>query len=869
MGQEGILDYKKFQEIISSQKKSFPDLEALKISKMLSVITEKDFEVLPYSSTCPTRYYGTVEDKRVCIKIESMQYSCIKKCFKNYEKVNENLKGHCVKNLLINKLNFGLINDAWVLATITENFDHINLNDFIAYILQNSLKFPVEIIVYIVIELFACIKPLMELEIPLGPISLEDVVLVYTRSTLEGSFIPFKPFYNIFNSGYLREKSISNSLHPENSALSFQNFCLSVGELIYACLAKSTIHELPKFSSLGPTEIEKILNTLPNTLGLIEFTRYFLSESLDRLKLKKYLSEEEFSDLKELKKVLVQERSKEIVYYNIAITIKTWHRVFNLNSFSGDYSFISLVTPLYFDNKALIFNSIKILSSSLNILEDLNRECIEKGVHIKLILHLTELPELTKSIINFIMHFLLKLKALARSCVVKYSFPLIKRLLSSKIDLSEEENRKTLIKLLVCLMDDYTLSIQTLAYNELDLYSIFKLYPSDCGFLIPSISFIGIDAIDKIIDLKNSKFFSDPLMCIEFIHKIPIHIKLQKTFEILDQIEILFSNLVPTIGIDCKIHYFILAFCIVYETMQGGREAKESNRLGVCYKNSLEYNVTPVMISCTQCDNKLYCVPCGRWHADLGHKIFFMTNRKLKNFECQADKFSKYEPHPTQQIFPRYETLPISNCIEEDNYYVYKSDVINIVNNDKCDILYYTEIFIEYCYNENIYIEIEGSGIIFHNLTTVCKKNNSFVCNFPRIGINDTIGIGITSDCCIFFTYNGFNMNKYINFNSSQVRIVLKFDCEKPRLINPINSLYIGDGFNYLEKELLSRYQTILRKYFFSYRFRDTIFKKKNLNRQRSLEVMYKLRDLCPTNKFESILKQCGGSEGVINCSVY
>ena len=291
--------------------------------------------------------------------------------------------------------------------------------------------------------------------------------------------------------------------------------------------------------------------------------------------------------------------------------------------------------------------------------------------------------------------------------------------------------------------------------------------------------------------------------------------------------------------------------------LQAAREAKENNNLGKCYKNPLGYNVSPIMIYCRNCNNS-YCIPCGQWHFETNHHIAFITNVKLKVFTCGENSKIFYEPHLSNKISPRYEQFPVNITKIINNYYFYESNLINILPIDYIDIIYYTEILFALVYTEKIYIKIQGTGIVWNNFLNKCLKNKIEVSNAPRIGSNDTIGIGITSDKCVFFTYNGFNLLKYINFSCDSIKIILKIKGDKePILMQPLRSLFV-DGFTYFEKEMIVHYKKILKLFIFLHKYKTQIAKKCS-DSSNIFNVFTDLKALYTSEQYESLktLKDC------------
>ena len=303
--------------------------------------------------------------------------------------------------------------------------------------------------------------------------------------------------------------------------------------------------------------------------------------------------------------------------------------------------------------------------------------------------------------------------------------------------------------------------------------------------------------------------------------------------------------------------------------MQGGQDAKECNRWGKCCKNIGEYSISPIMIRCKECD-KIYCVACGmNMHVESGHNIFFLTNSTLKKFSCVEPGRRHSLSHPAQQIPPSPESFPLDNFIIQGDYCTYTSNQILVPDGEKECILYYTEISFAELYTEDIAVEIVNTGIIFDNIRNNCTKNNVMVCRMPRFGSLDTLGIGITADKHVFFTYCGFNLLKYIRFYQDEVQISIRIkNVKKSLLESGVKSLYIGDAFDYFEKDMIHEYSKIILSYIMLSKFKDLATSHNDNDRVNMYSVLDDLGSLYPQqirNKIYSSIRERTGTQ----CKIY
>ena len=514
------------------------------------------------------------------------------------------------------------------------------------------------------------------------------------------------------------------------------------------------------------------------------------------------------------------------------------------------------MTGFYCQNKNLSLICSNLLADNLLLFQNFNGVYILNKVHVPILNFFGLFFDSSKKFIVFYLNFLIRIKNISSPSISRYCFPILNKLFECKINYSDEEIRPLFINFLVSLLDENTTTIQILAHENLHIFKLLKFYSYECRLLLPYISLCGMNSIYSIIELSNIGIFADPLSSIEYYHRIPIHFKLQKTFEIMSQIEIIMKSKQPSlIFYNKRINNIATAFFLIYELMQAGKQAKELNKLGKCYKNPLEYRAVPLMIKCKRC-NSLFCIPCGQSHENLKHEICYLSNKKLDNFGCSGNLENRELAHFTQKITPNYEVFVIENQEKKDGFFVFYSKVINFPSFCEDSVVYYTEIFFERIYNENIFIELEGCGIVYNNITSQCLIYDEILGNMPRIGRYDTVGIGITSDSYVFFTFNGFNLLKYIKFNARQAQIVIKInDFKEPSIVSPLQSLYIGDQLNFLEKEFLINYPEIIKFFVLLEKFKNEINKSLSPGKENLFDVLLDIKAMYPRDVYEKILK--------------
>jgi hypothetical protein len=329
------------------------------------------------------------------------------------------------------------------------------------------------------------------------------------------------------------------------------------------------------------------------------------------------------------------------------------------------------------------------------------------------------------------------------------------------------------------------------------------------------------------------------------------------TFDILQEMDDLMKTWAPALIFDSKkINSMHLAVTILYELLQAAKEAKIANQLGKCFKNILSYKVSPVMVQCLSC-NKQVCVSCAQYHMDLTHKVSFLTHSKIENSTCQDESQSPNMVHPTRSSLPSCEEIYFETPANENQSYSWKVREIMMPKSQTSGTLFYGEIYFAKCESEDIQIVLHGSKIEYDNNIPGIVKNNAFYCNGPRLGASDTLGIGITGDFKVFFTYNGFNLGRYIEFIAKTIVIEVKIVSFLPPIINGnCPSLYNMQAFTFLEKERLNDYKCIANIFVVLVLLRKKIMKKCITSSSNLYSVVDDLKKILDFNVLKNRLKK-------------
>jgi hypothetical protein len=265
------------------------------------------------------------------------------------------------------------------------------------------------------------------------------------------------------------------------------------------------------------------------------------------------------------------------------------------------------------------------------------------------------------------------------------------------------------------------------------------------------------------------------------------------------------------------------------------------------------------MLICKSCDS-YYCLSCGQAHADALHEVEYLTNSMLMGkgkLECKGREieYGEIDYHHSRESPPQYYKFPLNNKVIDNDCDVYTSQEITIPNSTELHTCYYTELKFENLSSEDIVINIKNTGITFNNYLAQCTRNDIFICKMPHIGDYDTLGLGFTSDKCLFFTYNGFRLGKFIDFMTNDVIIEVKIRnfSEKTVVISPDYSIYTGECLFYMEKLMISNYPNIIKAYKLLTKINKSNFKLIDLSHDL---VVLDVKELYSESDMKSVIKE-------------
>ena len=362
------------------------------------------------------------------------------------------------------------------------------------------------------------------------------------------------------------------------------------------------------------------------------------------------------------------------------------------------------------------------------------------------------------------------------------------------------------------------------------LQSIFPHYSAKVSDIYLYYSY-GSQAINSIESLMKGLKKSDKMFVLSLINHVPIHVKLQHSYKILELIDTFMSayqQVFNSFDLKENLKYRIMALDIVYEVLVAASTSYKQNRLGSCYPNSYCFRVSPLMVKCLYC-NATYCVVCAKEHINLDHAVEFLSNFKLEPnevFKCYSRKsFQAKQPHPLRSMFPAYEKFPVKQITKSNNHFTVKGDKFKFSQTDsELFICYYTEVQFAFLSSEDFTINFPESRVTYHNFKERLTLGGSFICAVPRLASGDTLGFGYTSDKFLFFTYNGMNLSTYISLLQVEVSVFILFKNHpaKPILTQPAQSLYTNEAFTFPDKTSILNYPSLLQNMVFLYDTRKT-----------------------------------------------
>jgi hypothetical protein len=801
-----LLERETFLDIISATRE-LPDSKTKNsLAFMLSMLFGESIEVISVHRKDKMTIFCKTDSKNVMIRLHSTEYFSIKPILTTIFDLQYSL----IPSFIPKQLNYCLVDNAWVLGEITEINTQVSLFDLITYLSEKHLIMPVELIILTILKLAKLIQEAQKNKLKLGTIATKDIFINYNPDS--ASDYKFALFVDFLNIEHLREYPFCAYSNDNASDFSF-----SIGVYLYCCLALKTENELPCFQKLTKDERKHYANNVRYVPGLHKLLNMLLVECVNDMDL--------YSSVR-------------LQCWNVLLSPNPAHL------FPPAFSYTTLLAGLYFSDPVLQRKTFSLLVTHHKNLNKLKISHISRDEPLKVLMYLlansnnfVDESESCNNVIIFTLKFLEKLNAFKLLSKTALCIPALSCICNFHINFNNLELRTSFLAFLRSIYYTDTITLFNLMAKNEKFEKLLLLDTSETQGLYEFIHLLGGSALPIISKIRQQKTFSHPCYPIFWLQRILIHNKLQHSFAILKEVDSLLNIQMP--GEYLSTHPTIIqAFFIVYELLVAAKEAEKSNKLGQCYKNKMNYSVVPVMIECSTCSNKNLCVSCGQQHENRGHNIRYMTHGLLVDFTCQEEATGI----PTNYFSTN--NVPIYVKIGSDsNKTTYNNQCMNIINvsevskyewwTDKWELdlsdfdqidmegtnqrlVKYTEICFQEICSEDFTVEFIGTGYFFNNFTGELATRQGFVGKMPRFGSKDTFGVGITSDRCLFFTYNGFNLTKSVRIRTESLVFIVKFkNCiEKPSLLCPTAPLFIGETFLYLEKHMAKDYEHILKKYF-------------------------------------------------------
>ncbi|OMJ83053.1 hypothetical protein SteCoe_16084 [Stentor coeruleus] len=821
------------ENILQQSMRDVSEEEAASLNEICSMVMQEDIEIYSRSTVNPRFLNGKANNSTLEYTLIPMNYSDIKSTMTRLKPFAEFRSDHS----LLRKYEYDVINNTWFLLLSLKKERLIPLNDCFKT-MQNhksTWRIPIESILYMIITSVELANEIYNISGTIGSLHIQNVYFKIKDSTSNN--IEAETVFEFFTPEHLQKKVLNPNIYLEKDYYTVKGFFWSLGVLIYSCLSGTDIENLPNFALLSKSE----RNLLVQNLAFVPKLTSLLNKLFDG----KYTDIEKF-----IKKSCFQ----------------TWGVILGINKISPQrLSPRGFYTTFYFFNKETIMSNMILADDPCDFINVIDRSPnFNLKVLVKIIQTLTELPEYHDYLLEYFLRFLLKLKFLSEETISKYCFPLICRIAQMQIDLSNEKNRRLVIEVLVSIFYDSTITILMIFKESGIIDTLYKEYPQDCKLLFPYLSNMGTNSLSLIRTLRIEKKFPDPNSIIHYIQQIPIHFKLKITNQILSEINEVMSTWIPALQIDSnKIELISSAMIIIYEILKGFENSNLSNKLGKCYDNKSGYNVFPAMGFCEEC-KKQYCMSCISYHMDLNHKVKYLTHKCIFSFDCAVEKSLWIDVNELHKEYSKEFKSKIANCSEldvtnyeiEGDWHIWNMKTIKMPDIKTRQNFFYGEFYLEHCQSEDIQIIIEDTGIVFDNRNQSITKFNSHICKTPRLGMMDTVGIGLTADSNVFFTYNGFSLVRLIPFQAEAVKIILKIRSKKPPvIIGNAPCLFNCEAYDRVDEDSIQKFTYIINHFVVLDRLKNKILKKNGLGTSNLNSVIDDLSKVLDKEKLMNTIK--------------
>jgi hypothetical protein len=777
-----ILDqffYQNTSDLNDSEK-----VKKMQVSKLLSSLFDADIKVIAISKSLSNLFLCSSCQKEFVILVKPVKYKDIKEYQKRFQ-IFSRLSDHFFKP---ESFAFGF-DGSWILA---EKFLPLTSISLESYLKAKSFRKHemLEFLVKLIIKFSEILNAFNHFELEIFSVDPKDVVLLFSfdsRNEFEVKFTVSKDFNILSASEY--------NIVKNNEKKLIKKATFSLCSIIYYCLNFKRTQIFTNFFNFSRKAIMLKLQKIKHICGITNLFSYLNKKSIIKL-----------------------QSSKKIL---------TWRYLLGFNDLDlPNYSTSSLFTMFHLKSKELHEKAMKILTSNSRIILDFKPQYFYASLIKKFSNILPTRKIYERKIIEITFNVIGKVLQNPRPKLLSAILPLLGKILESNLNLKKPFIIKNLELIVKNFMNFPTFSIVKLMIKTERLHQIYQKNPKENSEIFLNFAYClnknDQKAFLETIQTLKKKLIKDEIfLLLKFFKIIPIHIKLQFSYNLLYSIEDFLASVESTLermSLKESLKQRMIVFDIFYELLASSKISYDQNRLGRCYQNFYCFRSSPLMIKCLSCC-KTYCLVCGKGHIDLNHSIEYLSSFKLNDqnaFFCNTEDQSQQKlPHPAHGMFPYYEKCPVDELHQVGNDFHLKIDKINtsIKPTKELFIFYYTEIEFYSLSSEDFSIFFIEANIEVNNFHERCTRDESFICKVPKIGSGDTFGFGITSDNYLFFTFNGMNLLEYISLSSSSVSVFFKFrkHPKRPDLQQPNFSLYTTEAFTFPEKSAILSFSSILK----------------------------------------------------------
>ncbi|CAG9313021.1 unnamed protein product [Blepharisma stoltei] len=307
-------------------------------------------------------------------------------------------------------------------------------------------------------------------------------------------------------------------------------------------------------------------------------------------------------------------------------------------------------------------------------------------------------------------------------------------------------------------------------------------HEEDEKFIRSTMPFYGPNSIE-IIESAYNILGMNEIATIEALHEVPFYFKLENCEALIKMLHGVVKRGLKNQKNQENITYMlkevvlILGEILILPSLLQNHHVK-----GACISHDKEkyfsyLGKNPLLLECLECGGS-YCTICYLICHKNHRRRFLHYNQP--HFRCSCTQ--EHEGNnidPAQFILPVYRqqfsfelsdgTTQTTNNFKSDGHLEIKTaePIANNWNELHRGVVAYFEVkILKAGSNEDITIELKGSGFAYHSLTGVITKDSIEISKGPRFGSYDTVGMGLTSHHKLFVTFNGLIVHPLLDFDS-------------------------------------------------------------------------------------------------------